>query len=372
VRWVLLALSVLFSLVLAELVARQVVPEVNLETGLRDGGVLVPYQPGATADLLTDEFRVRYEINQFGYRDRLDRRAERTPGVPRIALLGDSFSAGWGVEFKDTFANRVERDTGIEVVNSAKNGGCAIWFVPQARYIRARFSPDWLLVQVFDNDPEDDAIWSERFELPIGERFRELPEELGLHTSLRHRLARAFDGLVLRKRIQQLKRRLRGEQTHSTPYVKPGAKSGQHIMTREEAIAAHDVVIGPDAPISSGFAFHLPEQSDAWKERIAWNSLLLDQMIEESQAAGVPVAVLYIPIYQTFLRPPAPNPLEQSTREVAERRGALWLDAGEYFAATRSRPWELYYAYDGHLNADGHAAVAELLERDLVPRVRGG
>ena len=33
---------------------------------LRAGGVLVPYEPGATADLLMPEFRVPDEINQFG------------------------------------------------------------------------------------------------------------------------------------------------------------------------------------------------------------------------------------------------------------------------------------------------------------------
>src|SRR5262245_26279254 len=177
-RWVLLAVSIAISLVLAELVAEVVVDEVYLQRRTRGAGVLIPYEPNTEADLLTDEFRVHYRINQFGYRDRLDRRAERTPGLPRIALLGDSFGAGWGVEFDDTFGARFERATGIEVVNAAKNGGCALWFVPQARYVRAHFAPDWLLVQIFDNDPEDNALWSDRFELAVGERFVELPAAL--------------------------------------------------------------------------------------------------------------------------------------------------------------------------------------------------
>src|SRR5262247_2800189 len=146
-RWLLLAVSFALSLVLAEIVAEHAVDEVYLQRRARGAGVLVPYQPNTEADLLTDEFRVHYRINQFGYRDRLDRRAERTPGVPRIVLLGDSFAAGWGVEFEETFGNRFERATGIEVVNAAKNGGCALWFVPQARFVRETFAPDWLLVQ---------------------------------------------------------------------------------------------------------------------------------------------------------------------------------------------------------------------------------
>src|SRR5262249_13379683 len=174
VRWVLFAASVAFSLVLAELVARQATPEVYLQRRVRDAGVLIPYEPNTEADLLTDEFRVRYRTNSFGYRDRLDRRAERTPGVARIALLGDSFAAGWGVEFEETFGDRFERATGIEVVNTAKNGGCPLWFVPQARYIRERFAPDWLLVQIFDNDLDDNVSYSS-FRIALCARFLDLP-----------------------------------------------------------------------------------------------------------------------------------------------------------------------------------------------------
>ena len=368
-RWVLLAASIVFSLVLAECVARLAVDEVYLQKRVRDAGVLMPYEPNGEADLLTDEFRVRYRTNGFGYRDRLDRRAERTPGAARIGLLGDSFAAGWGVEFEQTFGDRFERATGIEVVNAAKNGGCALWFVPQARYVRERFAPDWLLVQIFDNDLDDNLIASGSLDAAVGERFGELPAKARAELSLFDRLSQDYDSLVLRRRLKQLSRRVRGKEMSSTPYVKPGAKPEHRILSREEAIAAHGVDLSPARTYQPAFAFHVPGPSDAWRERLDWNELLIDQVIEEANAAGVKVALLYIPVYDIFVHPPAPNPLADSMRDVAARRGALWIDAGQEFAA-RPAPIELYYAYDGHLDADGHAAVAELLERELAPRVR--
>jgi hypothetical protein len=66
------------------------------------------------------------------------------------------------------------------------------------------------------------------------------------------------------------------------------------------------------------------------------------------------VALLYVPAYDVFVHAPAPNPLADSVRAVAERRGALWIDLEQAFASAR-HPEELYHAYDGHLNAAGHA-----------------
>ena len=367
-RWVLLLASTFLSLVLAECVARLAVDDVYLQRRVRDAGVLVPYEPNTEADLLTDEFRVRYRTNRFGYRDRLDRRAERTPGVARIGLLGDSFAAGWGVEFEETFGDRFERATGIEVVNAAKNGGCPLWFVPQARFVRETFAPDWLLVQIFDNDLDDNLVYMSSFRIAVGERFSDLPPALRIDATLRHEIAQHFDSLVLRRRFRQLARRLRGDEPSSTPYVKPGAKPDFRILTRAESIAAHGVDLTPARAYRPGFEFHDPARAGAFAERFRWNAVLLDQLLEESAAAGVPVAVLYVPAYDVFVHAPAVNPLADSVREVAARRGALWIDLAEAFAA-RARPEELYHPHDGHLNADGHAAVAELLEQVLAPRI---
>ncbi len=253
-------------------------------------------------------------------------------------------------------------------MNAAKNGGCALWFVPQARLVRERFAPDWLLVQIFDNDLEDNLLYLSSFEIRVGERFVELPPVLRIEAPRWHRISQTFDSLVLRRRIRQLSRRLRGDALHSTPYVKPGAKPAHRILSRAEAIAAHGVDLSPERAYQPGFSFHVPAQASAFAERIRWNALLLDQLLEESMAAGVSVALLYVPAYDIFVHPPAPNPLADSLREVAARGDALWIDLALAFAV-RARPEELYHAHDGHLNAAGHAAVAELLEQVLAPRV---
>jgi hypothetical protein len=369
VRWILLVASLLGALLAGEAIARRVVDDVYLERQIRAGGVLVPYEPGASADLLTPEFRVGYRINRFGYRDRPERRQERTPGTPRLGLLGDSFAAGWGVEFEDTFASRFERATGIEVINSAKNGGCPLWFVPQARWVREHFAADWLLVQLFDNDADDNRQFMDRFELDYGDRVGALPRAIQPLDTPGRRLAHAVDSSVLQHRFRQLQRRLRGKRLERAPYVKPGAKPDAEILSRAQAIERYAVDLSPNRPWEGPFSFHDPSQLAEWRERLAWNAQLLDQLLEEAAAAGVPVAVLYIPAYPVFLRAPEPNPLADAVREVTLRRGALWLDAREIFAGARA-PWELYYAFDSHLNAAGHAAVADALVRQLAPRVR--
>src|SRR5262245_14134144 len=54
--------------------------------------------------------------NEHGWRDR-SRTIGRAPGERRIAALGDSFVFGHGVDAADRFTDRLERDTGWQVLN---------------------------------------------------------------------------------------------------------------------------------------------------------------------------------------------------------------------------------------------------------------
>jgi len=66
---------------------------------------------------------VTYTTNRWGMRDR-DYAKERTPGLPRIALVGSSYTLGWGVGDDQTFESIVERrldesGTPCEILNFA-------------------------------------------------------------------------------------------------------------------------------------------------------------------------------------------------------------------------------------------------------------
>lgn len=60
------------------------------------------------------EFSNTYSINSKGVRD-----SEASLTGPEIVVLGDSFAFGWGVDHEETFAALVEERTGLRVLNTA-------------------------------------------------------------------------------------------------------------------------------------------------------------------------------------------------------------------------------------------------------------
>ena len=62
------------------------------------------HRPLSAARLMGVDVR----INSRKLRDR-EIPYDRTPDTPRIMMLGDSFTEGWGVAFDDTFSKRIER-----------------------------------------------------------------------------------------------------------------------------------------------------------------------------------------------------------------------------------------------------------------------
>jgi len=60
------------------------------------------------------EFSNRYEINSLGVRD-----DEESLRAPEIVVVGDSFAVGWGVDREEMFSQVLERETGLEVLNTA-------------------------------------------------------------------------------------------------------------------------------------------------------------------------------------------------------------------------------------------------------------
>jgi lysophospholipase L1-like esterase len=98
------------------------------------------------------------ETNSQGLRDR-EYSFEKTPGVLRVLMLGDSLTEGWGVPEPDTFVRRVERlyaDHGVkaEVINTGVGNWNTVEEVELFMTDVYRYNPDIVVLNYAINDSE--------------------------------------------------------------------------------------------------------------------------------------------------------------------------------------------------------------------------
>jgi hypothetical protein len=116
--------------------------------------------PGAVYRHVTPEVDVGYRINSQGLRADREYPLEPPPDACRVAVIGDSYFAGYEVEFEDTVARNLERalvaaGTPAEVLNFSVSGlGTAEMLRTYEGQIR-RFSPDLLVAQWHYTDLDD-------------------------------------------------------------------------------------------------------------------------------------------------------------------------------------------------------------------------
>jgi lysophospholipase L1-like esterase len=112
------------------------------------------HAPNRQARLMGVDFRT----NSKGLRDR-EIPYERTAATPRILMLGDSFTEGWGVAIEQTFSKRIERLYAAQgVAAEAINAGVgnynttmeASWFIDEG----FKYRPDIVVLNFVQNDAE--------------------------------------------------------------------------------------------------------------------------------------------------------------------------------------------------------------------------
>ena len=93
-----------------------------------------------------------YTTNTLGLRNR-EIRLNKQPGVTRIALAGDSFTWGWGVNDDETFAALLEVGrSDRETINLGVIGYGLVQEMHYFRRVGAQFKPDVLLLAFCEND----------------------------------------------------------------------------------------------------------------------------------------------------------------------------------------------------------------------------
>lgn len=109
---------------------------------------------------------VEVATNRFGLRDAPDLSVVRAPGTYRIAVFGDSFTLGWGVEASRVWVRVLEdllqaaspqalpAGTRVETLNFGVGNFNTTQEVALLRSLGAAFSPDLVLVAAYVNDAE--------------------------------------------------------------------------------------------------------------------------------------------------------------------------------------------------------------------------
>ena len=142
-----------------------------IDSGHRlDAPAPAPFDAGRLCDVVADlrEYVLKSNIqtehrgatwttNARGMRDR-EHPSEKTPGTVRMALLGDSIGAGWGVGDGLGFASLLERSPGVEVLNYSVPGHAPGQRWEQFRRNGWAMNPD---VVIFEATPADPG-WDER------------------------------------------------------------------------------------------------------------------------------------------------------------------------------------------------------------------
>lgn len=117
-----------------------------------------PRKYGLKPNMRALQTGVIVQTNSRGFREN-EYPLERAPGKRRIAILGDSYSFGLGVEFPETYGKRLEARLSqtlgpTEVINFAVSGYNTVLELATLREEAARYRPDLIIVGFVLNDVE--------------------------------------------------------------------------------------------------------------------------------------------------------------------------------------------------------------------------
>lgn len=151
--------SVLVALAIGEVLVRLAFPPVpeTLDEELVTSGAyqdhpVIGWLPRPNASGHSKRFNSTFRTNSRGLRDR-EHSLERTPGVRRIVMLGDSFAWGWGVNDHEVFASVLE--TRLERTEVVNLGVTAFALAQEFEYLKlegALYQPDIVVLAFCQND----------------------------------------------------------------------------------------------------------------------------------------------------------------------------------------------------------------------------
>jgi hypothetical protein len=328
---ILLCCGCLAGLLLVELGLRLLTAQPFVPQPKRDPGYGVrAYIPNISyRQVYPGDFDVRVDTNGDGFRGPKTYPRAKPPGVRRVALIGDSFVFGSGVNNHEVVSAVLERRLAdlarggqhTEVLNFGISGfGQAEELVQYVNFSRG-YSPDCVVLFYFDND--------------IGENSVSRLFTLSGDGSVRRTGNPFLPGIQLQEKLYSIAP-TRWLLLHSHLVTWLRNRLATHAQRRLHA----------DHGVRSNLA--------AETEAVKLTRALVVEFIRETRAAGSHPVLFVVP------KPDLSSNFPM-TREEIQALGAEWVDGRTFL-----KP-EDYFAHDLHWRPSGHQKAAEALLHCVRP-----
>src|SRR5262245_58895272 len=354
----LLLASLLIGLVIAEVAIRWIAPQ---QLSLLRPDMWAPVdsvgwlpRPNVRTKVNTGERTVNFVTDQQGFRVA---RTGRVDSSKTILLLGDSFMEALQVEYEESLAGRIEKESArtLGTAVAIRNAGVGGWDPPQylirARQLLANARYDAVVVSIFTGN---DIVAKRTDYVP--------PRAPAKRASFHFPTNFSRRGLVS-SLLQPLNDFL---EVRSQLYI--------FVRTKLHWIAVRTKLVKPYFP-------QVLRKAQAKTKRWDVTADILADLAREAKAKGTPVIFLLIPsnvqvyqerlaVYEAALRvDPATIDADQPNRLLAQRlalRGLVVLDALDAFRAAAGEGKQLFGNVDPHLTNTGHEVLWTVLRPSLA------
>ncbi|MDX1960168.1 MAG: SGNH/GDSL hydrolase family protein [Leptospiraceae bacterium] len=355
------------NLILFEFVLSFFDPESVIVKGF-DKKLLFSMYPNKKGRVVSNEYNVLVETNEFGFRQKLNQTYD-------VLVVGDSFTEGWGVEEDEIFTTVLNKESKQKYRNLGLHGSSPVLYALQIPFYLDQFKPKKLIVQLFDNDLDDNEKISNFLEFkqngevekPKQRLFANLVGESVYNFLKESTLYRLFAKIA--KKILSIESPIL--------YYKDGKEPKSKIFTHDESIKQY----GPLQPLgemidkkyNGQFKFYSELSSRLWNERFFNNEIYLKQIVQEAKKRNVEISFLYIPAKEYFAKGgilgdckdcteddlAKKNPHLELIELICKKEGLNCFFGNKIFF--NKDPESLYFPYDAHLNRKGHKVLAEFL-----------
>ncbi|WCL49595.1 SGNH/GDSL hydrolase family protein [Leptospira sp. GIMC2001] len=343
-----------------------------------DNERLFSMYPNKTGAVVSEEYRISVKTNDYGYRQILDSDDEYP-----IAVLGDSFTEGWGVAESESFVTIANEGLNqqFKIRNLGIHGASPVFYLLQLPYVIENFSPKVIVLQLFDNDLDDNEKLA-RF-MKFEDDFVKPKPDMSV-ILLGSSISNWIKESSLYRLVKKINFAIR-KQPNPILYYKPGKEPHVDLITHEQSLIKY----GKLAPIgneistkySGQFEFYSEKNKELWQERLTKNGSYLNQILSLCKVNGIELRLLYVPAKEFYANTGILGDAKKRNYDDFAIRNPHLQQIDNFCKINKivcyntakllfdKDPESLYFPYDAHWNQAGHKMVGDILAKTIAPEI---